>query len=86
MSGPLDHGERERLRALEVEMGHLSAELRETREAVHRLNNQVATFNELLQQGKGVSLVFRILFALGGVGLVLNAAEILKTLLSFTKQ
>lgn len=66
----------ERLARLEVQMSNTSDDLTETRQALRRATDQIetltTTLNAVLNQGRGVRIVFNILTAIGGLGWVLG--------------
>lgn len=63
---------RERIRATEVNMANLKEDLEETREVLHRTNNNLMKvtqqFEALTNQGRGATLLVRTFLAIGGLG------------------
>lgn len=63
---------RERVRANEVNMVNLKEDLNETREVLHKTNNNLMKVTQqldaLTNQGKGATLIVRAFLAIGGLG------------------
>jgi len=57
-----------RITVLEVEFAHLREDLKETREALHKTNNKLQELYSILNQGKGVTIAFRIALVVLGSG------------------
>lgn len=67
--------ERERLARLEARQDFLDDRIDKLEKLLGDAVAQIALLNNLLQQGRGIALLVRIAFAVGGVGLIIQVAD-----------